>query len=223
MTTPAAPAAVLPPRLALLDYDAGNLRSVARALETTGARVEITTAPDALGGFDAVVLPGQGHFGDCAGKLAARGLWEPVKRWIAAGRPFLGICVGYQLLFEGSEEAPGTPGLGVFRGRVVRFPADVPGLKIPQIGWNSLRLLQPDAPLLRGLRDGEHFYFAHSYFPEPADPGLVAAECDYGRPFAAALHRDHVSAVQFHPEKSQRAGLRLLGNFVSGLTARRGG
>ena len=206
------------PRLALLDYDAGNLRSVARALETTGARVEITSAPEALTGFDAVVLPGQGHFGDCAQKLAARGLWEPVKDWLTAGRPFLGICVGYQLLFEGSEEAPGTPGLAWFRGTVRRF-VPAPGVKVPHMGWNSLQLVQPDCPLWRGLPGAPSVYFCHSYFPEPADPSLAAARADYGGgvPFAAALARGNVSAVQFHPEKSQGVGLAVLRNFVRSL------
>ena len=206
------------PRLALLDYDAGNLRSVARALETTGARVEIVSSPGALDDFDAVVLPGQGHFRDCAEKLAARGLWEPVKDWLAAGRPFLGICVGYQLLFEGSEEAPGTPGLGWFGGRVRRFQAGS-GVKVPHMGWNSLQLVQVECPLWRGLSGEPSVYFCHSFYPEPADPTLAAARVDYGGgpPFAAALARGNVAAVQFHPEKSQTVGLAVLGNFVRSL------
>lgn len=209
---------VTAPRLALLDYDAGNLRSVARALETTGARVEITAAPDALDGFDALVLPGQGHFGDCAAKLAARGLWQPVKEWLAAGRPFLGICVGYQLLFEGSEEAPGVPGLGWSPGMNRRF-APGPGVKVPHMGWNTLRLVQADCALWRGLPADPSVYFCHSYFPSPTDPTLAAAVVDYGggAPFAAALARGNVAAVQFHPEKSQNVGLAVLRNFVAGL------
>lgn len=209
------------PRLALLDYDAGNLRSVARALETTGARVEIVSAPGALADFDAVVLPGQGHFRDCAEKLAARGLWDPVKGWLAAGRPFLGICVGYQLLFEGSEEAPGTPGLGWFGGMVRRFAAGN-GVKVPHMGWNSLQLVQPECPLWRGLSGEPSVYFCHSFYPEPTDPSLAAARVDYGggTPFAAALARGNVAAVQFHPEKSQAVGLAVLGNFVRSLPRR---
>ena len=207
-----------PPRLALLDYDAGNLRSVARALETTGAHVQIVATPDALVGFDAVVLPGQGHFRDCAEKLAVRGLWEPVKTWLAAGRPFLGICVGYQLLFEGSEEAPGTPGLGWFGGTVRRFVPG-PGVKVPHMGWNTLQLVQPECPLWRGLPGSPSVYFCHSFYPEPVDPTLAAARVDYGggAPFAAALARGNVAAVQFHPEKSQGVGLAVLRNFVGNL------
>ena len=210
-----------PPRLALLDYDAGNLRSVARALETTGARVEIAATPDALVGFDAVVLPGQGHFRDCAEKLATRGLWEPVKTWLAAGRPFLGICVGYQLLFEGSEEAPGTPGLGWFGGMVRRFVPG-PGVKVPHMGWNTLGLVQPECPLWRDLPGNPSVYFCHSFYPEPVDPTLAAARVDYGggAPFAAALSRGNVAAVQFHPEKSQGVGLAVLRNFVGNLPLR---
>lgn len=213
---------VLPPRLALLDYDAGNLRSVARALETTGATVTITASPDALAGFDAVVLPGQGHFRDCAEKLAARGLWGPVKGWLAADRPFLGICVGYQLLFEGSEEAPGTTGLGWFQGQVRRF-VPAPGVKVPHMGWNNLQLVQPECPLWRGLPESPSVYFCHSFYPEPSDPTLAAARVEYGggTPFAAALRRGNVAAVQFHPEKSQDVGLAVLRNFVSGLSPAR--
>lgn len=210
-----------PPRLALLDYDAGNLRSVARALETTGAHVQVAASADALTNVDAVILPGQGHFRDCAQKLAARGLWEPVKAWLAADRPFLGICVGYQLLFEGSEEAPGVPGLGCFGGRVRRFVPG-PGVKVPHMGWNSLQLVQPDCFLWRDLPESPSAYFCHSFYPEPTDPTLAAARVDYGggAPFAAALARGNVAAVQFHPEKSQRIGLAVLRNFVSNLPAR---
>jgi glutamine amidotransferase len=210
-----------PPRLALLDYDAGNLRSVARALTVAGAVVEIHAGPDRLGTADALVLPGQGHFRDCAEKLAARGLWQPVQNWIHAGHPFLGICVGYQLLFDSSEEAPGTPGLGVFTGEVKRFAAGEPGVKVPHMGWDTLRLTQPGSPLWEGLPTEPSVYYAHSYYPAPADGTLAAAVTDYGGiTFPAALVRDNVTAVQFHPEKSQEVGLTILRNFLRGLEER---
>lgn len=212
MTTPV-------PRLALLDYDAGNLRSVARALTVAGADVEIHAAPDRLdpAELDALVLPGQGHFGDCAEKLRARGLWQPVLDWIRADRPFLGICVGYQLLFDSSEEAPGTPGLGVFTGEVKRFSASA-GLKVPHMGWDTLLLTQPGSPLWRDLPADPSVYYAHSYFPAPANATLAAAVTEYGGvTFAAAVAHDNVTAVQFHPEKSQETGLTILRNFLHGL------
>ncbi len=212
-------ASVRSPRLALLDHDAGNMRRGARALTVAGAEVEIHAAPDRLepAAVDALVLPGQGHFRDCAEKLRARGLWQPVFDWIHADRPFLGICVGYQLLFDSSEEAPGTPGLGVFTGEVRKFTV-APGLKIPHMGWDTLRLTQPGSPLWQNLPVDPSVYYAHSYFPAPANATLAAAVTEYGGvTFAAALAHDNVTAVQFHPEKSQAVGLTILRNFLRGL------
>ncbi|MBV9656586.1 MAG: imidazole glycerol phosphate synthase subunit HisH [Verrucomicrobia bacterium] len=208
-----------PPRLALLDYDAGNLRSVSRALEVAGAQVEIVTSWDQVDAAPpaALVLPGQGHFRDCQEKLVARGLWPLCLDWLSRGRPFLGICVGYQLLFESSEEAPGTPGMGFYAGTVKKFKArrDV---KVPHMGWDTLRFTQPVAPLWRGLPAEPSVYYAHSYYPAPADPALAAAVTDYGGvSFAAALADGPVAAVQFHPEKSQEVGLTILRNFVASL------
>lgn len=159
--------------------------------------------------LDALVVPGVGSFGDCAANLRAAGLWEPVRAWAAAGRPYLGICLGYQLLFESSEESPGVPGLGVLAGRVVRFPAGP--LKVPHMGWNPLRDLR--GPLYEGLPDGTPMYFVHSFYPAPADAGLVSAWCDYGGRFAASVSTGALHATQFHPEKSQAAGLAVLRNF----------
>ena len=200
------------PLLGLIDYGSGNLRSVGKALAKTGARVELLVSPERLDEVDAVVLPGVGAFGDCADQLHARGLWEPLAAWLRAERPFLGICLGYQLLFESSEETPGVAGFGRFAGAVRRFRS--PGLKVPQIGWNSLDFRQPGARLWRGLENGAHVYFVHSYHPTPSDPDVVAATTDYGGPFAAAVEQGSTMGVQFHPEKSQAAGLTMLGNFV---------
>lgn len=199
-------------RLALIDYGSGNLRSVFNALAHVGADVALVSKPAGLESADAVVLPGVGAFGDCARGVQSRGLWEPLREWLGSGKPFLGICVGYQLLFEGSEETPGVRGFGHFGGEVRRFRT--PGLKIPQIGWNNLDLAQPHAPLWSGLPANPHVYFVHSYFPTPSDPSIVTAWTDYGETFAAAVARDNVAAVQFHPEKSQAVGLGLLRNFV---------
>ena len=206
------------PLLGLIDYGSGNLRSVGKALLKIGARVELLAAPDRLEEMDAVVLPGVGAFGDCATQLQERGLWDPLANWLQADRPFLGICLGYQLLFDSSEETPGIAGFGKFAGAVRRFSGN--GLKVPQIGWNALRFTQPSARLWRGLADGSHVYFVHSYYPRPVDAGLVSATAEYGAPFAAAVEQGNTMGVQFHPEKSQSAGLAMLGNFVSSLHER---
>src|SRR5215210_5787074 len=151
--------------LALIDYGSGNIRSVTNALQREGADVELVSDPARLAEADGMVLPGVGAFGDCVRGLQSRGLWEPVRAWLAADRPFLGICVGYQMLFDESEESPGVRGFGFFAGKVKRFTT--PGLKVPQIGWNQLELTAPADPLWRGLPAQSHVYFVHSYFPEP--------------------------------------------------------
>lgn len=202
-------------RLALIDYGSGNLRSVYNALAHVGADVALVSKPVGLEDAEAVVLPGVGAFGDCARGVQSRGLWEPLREWLDSGKPFLGICVGYQLLFDGSEETPGVRGFGHFGGEVRRF--NTPGMKVPQIGWNSLDLTDPNAPLWRGLPRNPHVYFVHSYFPTPADSSIVTAWTGYGETFAAAVARDNVAAVQFHPEKSQAVGLGLLRNFVASI------
>lgn len=200
--------------LALIDYGSGNLRSVHKALVKVGADVRLATRGGELREAGAVVLPGVGAFDDCLNALRRQELLGAVRDFIAAGRPFLGICVGYQALFERSEEFNScAAGLGVFAGPVVRFPAAA-GLKVPQIGWNRLQFARPDCPLFRGIPDGSFVYFVHSFFPRPADESIVSAWTDYGGPFAAAVWRDRVFATQFHPEKSQAVGLQLLRNFV---------
>jgi imidazole glycerol-phosphate synthase subunit HisH len=200
--------------IALIDYGSGNLRSVQKALLKVGADVHIARTPEEMFDADAVVLPGVGAFDDCVNALRQQELLAAVKQFIAGGRPFLGICVGYQALFERSEEFNScAAGLGIFSGKVVRFSAE-DGLKIPQMGWNQIELTRTDCPLFRGIESGSYVYFVHSFFPQPLDRSIVATETNYGRPFASAVWRDNIFATQFHPEKSQDVGLRLLKNFI---------
>ena len=200
--------------IALIDYGAGNLRSVHKALLHLGVEVRLVTDPASLEGCPGIVLPGVGAFDDCSLALKKQSLMEATHRRIEEGAWFLGICVGYQILFERSEEFQSTsPGFGLFKGSVVRFP-DQPGLKVPQIGWNQVKYKQPECPIFKGITDNSHFYFVHSYHPEPEDASIVAGETDYGSTFASAVWRDRVFATQFHPEKSQAVGLQLLKNFV---------
>jgi imidazole glycerol-phosphate synthase subunit HisH len=199
--------------IGVVDYGSGNLRSVCKALEAVGASVSLVTEAIQLDRLDAIVVPGVGAFGDCAENLRAFGLWEPLREWLQAGRPYLGICLGYQLLFESSEESPGRNGLGFLPGRVVRFHGDK--LKIPHIGWNTLR--QTRGPIYKSLPVDPYFYFVHSYFPIPAEDGIVSARCEYGGSFAASISNGSLHATQFHPEKSQSSGLTLLKNFLETL------
>ena len=200
--------------IALLDYGSGNLRSVEKALKKVGADVRLATSPKGMRDARAVVLPGVGAFDDCITAMQRQELLDGVKEFIKTGRPFLGICVGYQALFEKSEEFNScAAGLGVFAGKVVRF-TEQPGLKIPQIGWNQIEITQPACPILRGIAEGSYVYFVHSFFPRPVDESIIATRTMYGEPFASAVWKDNVFATQFHPEKSQAVGLKLLQNFV---------
>jgi imidazole glycerol-phosphate synthase subunit HisH len=199
--------------IGIIDYGMGNLRSVEKALQAVGASARFVQCEEELNGVSGIVLPGVGAFKDCVGNLRKTGLWAPLKAWIACDQPFFGICLGYQMLFHGSEEAPGVEGLGQFAGQVVRFP-NSKDLKVPQMGWNSVRITNPH-PLLEGIADDSFFYFVHSYYPAPTDPTVVTLETDYGIPFASAIGRSRLFATQFHPEKSQEAGLKLLKNFTS--------
>ena len=200
--------------IALLDYGSGNLRSVEKALRKVGADVRVITKPEEMKDARGIVLPGVGAFDDCLTAMHRQELQGGITSFIASGRAFLGICVGYQALFEKSEEFNScAAGLGIFRGKVVRFPT-VAGLKVPQIGWNQIQFVQPECPLLRGIEDGSYVYFVHSFFPKPEDESIVATRTEYGGAFASAVWRDNVFATQFHPEKSQEVGLTLLQNFV---------
>ncbi len=197
--------------IALIDYGSGNVRSVFNALKSLGADVKLTANPDEIRAAQRVVLPGVGAFADCVSGLKERGLWEVMQGCLTSEQPFLGICVGYQMLFEESEESPGVRGFGFFEGKVRRFAT--PGMKVPQIGWNTLDLT-PHA-LWATLPAQPHVYFVHSYYCEPADPSAIIARSTYGETFAAAAARDNVAGVQFHPEKSQAVGLRILANFLA--------
>ena len=200
--------------IALLDYGSGNLRSVHKALLQAGADVRIAQKPEEIGDARAMVLPGVGAFDDCINALRKQELLEAARDFIKTGKPFLGICVGYQALFERSEEFNScAAGLDVFHGNVIRF-SEKNGLKIPQIGWNQIDIAREDCPLYRGIPSGSYVYFVHSFYPQPEDPSIVATRTDYGDTFASSVWRDNVYATQFHPEKSQRIGLQLLGNFV---------
>ena len=204
-----------PPMIALLDYGSGNLRSVHKALLAVGADVRLVQRPDAIADAGGMVLPGVGAFDDCINALRKQELLDAARAFIASGRPFLGICVGYQALFEASDEFNScAAGLGLFRGRVIRF-SEKDGLKIPQIGWNQVELVQEHCPLYRGIPRGSHFYFVHSFHPQPEDGSIVATRTEYGRVFASSIWKDNVYATQFHPEKSQEVGLRVLKNFVT--------
>jgi imidazole glycerol-phosphate synthase subunit HisH len=196
--------------VAVVDYDAGNTLSVTRALKKVGARVDLTPNPEKVAAADAVVLPGVGAFGDCMRKLRERGMDEACLETYRTGKPFLGVCVALQVFFEASEESPGVEGLGILPGRVVKF--DVGPLKVPHMGWNDLDLARPH-PVFDGL-SGEAFYFVHSYYPEPEEPSDLLGVSDYGVAFCAAAGRENLVAVQFHPEKSSLAGLKLYENFL---------
>jgi glutamine amidotransferase len=199
------------PEIIVVDYDAGNLRSVQRALEAVGQRARVTPDPRDVQHAEALVLPGVGSAQDCMRKLAERGLVQPLRDYAASGKPFLGVCVGLQLLYDGSEEGGGVECLGILRGTVRRFPVES-GVKVPQIGWNNLSIQQRH-PLLEGVPDGTYFYFVHSYYADPVDPISVVASAEYGVDFAAIVAHDNVVATQFHPEKSADMGLRLYANF----------
>ncbi len=209
------------PRIAVVDYGAGNLRSVARALERAGLTPDVTSSAVAVREADGVVLPGVGAFRDAMGKLAANGLDKAVREAIESGRPYLGLCLGLQLLFEESDEHGATPGLGLLAGRVERFPSPrEPGgpPHVPHIGWNDVRF-QGDHALTRRLPARDCFYFVHAYRAVPRDAAIVAGVVDYGAPFAAAVAIGNVFAVQFHPEKSQDAGRHLLEAFRDWITS----
>lgn len=201
--------------IALVDYGSGNIRSVQKALQAVGAHISLVRDPAELSSATtAMVLPGVGAFDDCISALQRQQLWSAIKAHIDSGKPFLGICVGYQALFERSEEFNSCAvGLEVFGGKVVRFP-DEPGLKVPQIGWNQLEIVRPECPLFQGVDEGSHVYFVHSFYPQPADEDVIISQTQYGVRFASAVWRDNVFATQFHPEKSQAVGLRILKNFV---------
>lgn len=198
--------------IAIIDYDAGNIKSVEKALQFLGQKAVITRDADTLLGADGVILPGVGAFGDAMEKLHSYGLVEVIRECVAGKIPFLGICLGLQLLFESSEESPGVEGLHVLDGKILRIPAQ-PGLKIPHIGWNNLSFPNKGR-LFEGVPVNPYVYFVHSYYLQAADPGIVTAAADYGACIHASVEKDNVFACQFHPEKSSDVGMQILRNFV---------
>jgi glutamine amidotransferase len=200
--------------IAVLDYDMGNLHSACKGLEKAGAKPEVTDSPADIKRADAVVLPGVGAFDPAVQHLRSRGLEKPIKEAIASGKPFLGICLGLQMLFEGSEEGI-EPGLGIIAGTVRRFRPE-PGITIPHMGWNELEFTQPNSVLWQQLSGNPRVYFVHSYYVDPVDPNIRAATVTHGSQIVtAAIARKNLMAVQFHPEKSSTTGLQILSNFVA--------
>jgi len=199
-------------QVAIIDYGVGNLRSVEKAFAANGCAAVMSSDENVLRQAERLVLPGVGAFGACMNKLVARGFDDLVRERVAAGTPLLGVCVGMQMLFEESEEFGASRGLGFLRGRVRRFSAD---LMVPQVGWNQVRQ-QKSNPLFEGIKDSAFFYFVHSYYCEPAETEVIAGETDYGVAYASVVARENLFGVQFHPEKSQKDGLRMLANFARG-------
>lgn len=195
--------------IAIIDYGMGNLRSVQKALEKIGATARISERPDEIQNAEKIILPGVGAMKPAMDKLRSLKLIDLIKTCIASGKPFLGICLGFQLLFESSTEGGNTPGLGIFKGTVKRFTS----LKIPQIGWNQLHIQNSASPILKNIHAGANVYFCHSYYAQPEDPAIIAATTDYAVEFTSAITRENVFGVQFHPEKSQSVGLQILRNF----------
>ena len=195
--------------IAIIDYGMGNLRSVQKALEKIGATAQITQSPDEIRNANKVILPGVGAMQPAMEKLKSLGLIPIIKSVIEAGKPFLGICLGFQLLFDSSTEGGQTEGLGILKGKVERFSK----LKIPQIGWNQLHIKNGSSPILKNINESASVYFCHSYFVKPDDPNIISATTDYALEFTSATYKDNVVGVQFHPEKSQVIGLQILKNF----------
>ena len=198
--------------IAIIDYDAGNLKSVEKALQFLGVEAKITSSPEEILNADKIILPGVGAFGDAMEKLNTTGLSDVIREAVARKIPLLGICLGLQLLFEASEESPGVDGLSVLKGKIIRIP-DAEGFKVPHIGWNSLKI-SPDSKLFAGIPDDSYVYFVHSYYLKAEEP-IVAATTDYVADIHAAVEKEHVFACQFHPEKSGEIGLKLLKNFAT--------
>lgn len=198
--------------VAIIDYGAGNLQSVKKALDFLGYESEITMDREKILSASHVILPGVGSFGDAMASIRERGLEDTIKQAASGEKHFLGICLGLQLMFEKSDETPGVEGLGIFKGDIVKIPSEN-GLKVPHMGWNSINLKQTDG-IFSGIRDGSYFYFVHSYYLKNAEPDVVAATAQYGVEIECAIQKGRVCATQFHPEKSSEMGLRLLKNFM---------
>jgi len=201
------------PRIALLDYGMGNLHSVSKALEHVGAEVDLINNADELNNPDAIVLPGVGNFSDGIEQLHKRGFFSLVKEWVAADKAFLGICLGMQMLLDESEEAPGIPGLGICKGKVIKFRPVDNTLKVPQMGWNNV-IVRENCPFFKGVENHSYFYFVHSFYASPEEQDVIGGETEYGIKYCSFIWKGNIYATQFHPEKSQKIGLKLLENFV---------
>jgi len=199
-------------KVGLIDYGGGNLRSLTRAVESLGHEVNLVSSSEHFSGLTHLLFPGQGAYGDCLDKLNARGLKKPLLEWISEDKPFFGICVGYQLLFSGSEEAADQSGFNLIPGRIVKFQSDT--LKIPHMGWNALHIKDSSHAIWAGLPENPYFYFVHSYYSTDVRPESVAGTCLYGEEFSASVIHGNLLATQFHPEKSQQNGLKLIENFL---------
>ena len=201
--------------IAIVDYGMGNLRSVSKAFQSQGFNVVVTRDPEDIFKATGIVLPGQGAFRDCMKNLKEYELIEPIGDFMNSGKPFFGICMGLQVLFEGSDEYSGVPGFGILKGRVVKFPdLKKEGLKVPHMGWNQITI-KKDVPILQGVPQNSWFYFVHSYYPEPEDDSVSVIKVNYGVEFTAAVQKDNIFACQFHPEKSSDLGLKMIRNFAA--------
>ncbi|MCX5712964.1 MAG: imidazole glycerol phosphate synthase subunit HisH [Candidatus Omnitrophica bacterium] len=200
--------------IAIIDYGMGNIHSVKKALETFGAQVVVANDPQSLLKADKAILPGVGAFDDAILTMNKSGMVKAMLDFIKSGKPFLGICLGMQILFEKSQEAKKTKGLNVIKGKVLKFP-DKKGYKVPQMGWNQLNIKNTDCPLLKNISDGSYVYFCHSYYPAPQQRNVKAATTNYAAKFASVVWKDNIYGVQFHPEKSQSTGLRMIENFIN--------
>jgi glutamine amidotransferase len=198
--------------IGIIDYGMGNLGSVMNACRFLELDAKIIRQKQEMDACKALVLPGVGAFGDCMEHLVEHDFVEPLRTWAGTGKPLMGICLGLQVMFEESEESPGVPGLSLFKGSVKRFDLP-PELKVPQIGWNRMEEVRPECPMFEGIDNGSHFYLVHSYYVCPEDPSIIAGQTEYGIKYCTCAWRDNVFATQFHPEKSQAAGLRMLKNF----------
>lgn len=199
--------------IGVIDYGAGNLRSVCNSLKKLSVDCHVVKAPSDLNKIETMIFPGVGSFGDSSEQLKQQSLFEPIKEWIINDRPFLGICIGFQMLFDSSEESPGSEGLGIIPGKVIKF-SEQKNLKVPHMGWNEVQIKNLDDPVWQKIDDLTHFYFVHSYFPKPDNPEVSSSTTGYGVDFTSSIRFGNIFGTQFHPEKSQKSGLRLIENFL---------
>ena len=199
--------------IGVIDYGAGNLRSVCNSLKKLSVNSTLIRSPEDIKGISSIIFPGVGSFGDSSEQLKKQRIFDPIKSWLKEDRPFLGICIGFQMLFEKSDESPNSDGFGIIHGKVVRFPEENP-LKVPHMGWNEIKFENSSDPIWQGIKTSTHFYFVHSYYPEPLESNSVSSITSYGLEFASSVRCGNIFGTQFHPEKSQAAGLKLISNFL---------